>query len=188
MKKATENEFLIVGPGVILTPTIEPVIVGLDDYYRAENKKAYVTSGLRYPLNQLQIIRSYIEKKGLKAQFPELFTKGVNDKIIHDEFGLIYTWQMGWSKLLNIGVIINPPIAAACLMDYIRNGINKKGLVIQGSPHFKGSAFDIGGGPNGITDELGPIQKAQADKLPGLVGILPERENNAIHVDCKPII
>jgi hypothetical protein len=183
--KASENKFLLLKPGVKLTHVIEPVIVSLDKYFKEINKVAYVTSGLRDPEEQLQIIRGYLVSKGLKDQHKEAFGKCSSAKINSDKYGLIYSWQIGWSKLLNMGVIINPPFAAGCLMDYIRNGVNKKGLVISGSPHFKGTAFDIGGSSNGIEDELPAIKKAFADKVPGLVGYLPERENNAIHLDCK---
>lgn len=187
MKRATENKFLIVNKGVVLTPTIEPVIVELDEYFKAANKVAYVTSGLRNPEGQLKIIRGYLEGKGLKAAYNDTFIHEVDKKIHDSTFGEIYAWQLGWSKLLNIGVIINPPMASACLLDYIRSGVNKKGTIIQGSPHFKGTAFDIGGGVNGIADETLIIQKAIQDKLPGLINVLPERENNANHCDCVTI-
>jgi hypothetical protein len=184
--KASDNKFLIVKSSVKLTPIIEPVIVALDKYFEAINKKALVTSGLRNPDDQLSIIRGYLVSKGLKEKYSEAFTRNVDEKV-STPFGIIYGWQLGWSKLLNIGIIINPPIEAKCLLDYMRDGINKKGTLIHGSPHFNGTAFDIGGGDNGIADEMPAIYKALSDKLPGLVGWLPERENNAIHCDCKII-
>jgi hypothetical protein len=184
MKRATQNKFLILNKGVVLTPIIEPVIVALDEYFAAFNHVANVTSGLRNPDSQLKIIRDYLAKKGLKAAHNDAFIYDVDKKINDSTYGEIYAWQLGWSKLLNIGVIINPPIAAICLMDYIRSGVNKKGNLIHGSPHFKGTAFDIGGSINGIADETLIIQKAIADKLPGLINVLPERENNANHCDC----
>jgi len=107
---AAQNEFLIVRAGVILTPTIEPVIVSLEAYFKEANKVSYVTSGKRNPEDQLRIIRGYIENKGLKAEFPEAFVGKVTDKITHPKYGSIYTWQLGWSKLLNIGVIISVPV------------------------------------------------------------------------------
>jgi hypothetical protein len=185
--KAIDNKFLIVKPGVVLTPIIEPVIIALEPYFEKANKISYVTSGKRNPESQLQIIRGYIEKKGLKDQYPEAFGKGVNDKITHPQYGSIYTWQLGWSKLLNIGVIINPPCSAACLLDYIRDGVNKKGRIINGSPHFNGTAFDVGGGENGVADETAILKEAMAAGVQGLTNILPERENNANHCDCKAI-
>ncbi len=183
--KAIDNKFLIVKPGVVLTPVIEPVIARLDEYFKRANKVAYVTSGKRNPDGQLTIIRNYLENKGLKDGYPEAFTGGVDDKLTHPKFGAIYNWQLGWSKLLNIGVIISPARTAACLMDYMRNGINKKGLMINGSPHFAGTAFDVGGGANGVGDEAVILQQALKDRLPGLINILTERENNANHCDCK---
>jgi hypothetical protein len=187
MKRATENQFLIVNKGVVMTPIIEPVIVALDEYFREANKKAYVTSGLRNPESQLTIIRSYLKNKGYEKHFPDAFAYEV-DKMVEDpKHGEIYAWQLGWSKLLNIGVIINPPKLSYPLMDYFRNGINKKGVLINGSPHFKGTAFDIGGGVNGITDETAILMKAMKDGVLGLVNILPERENNANHCDCIKI-
>jgi hypothetical protein len=188
--KASENKFLIVRSGVKLTPIIEPVICALDKYYEEFGIKALVTSGLRNPEDQLEIIRSYLVNKGLKDSHPECFGHKVDEKFVvagKEQYGLLYSWQTGWSKLLSIGVIVNPPLAAHCIYDYMRNGVNKKGLVINGSPHFKGTAFDIGGGADGIATELKPIQKALEDKLPGLINILPERENNAIHCDCIKI-
>lgn len=183
--KATDNKFLLLKPSVVLTPIIEPVICALDKYFEKANKIAYVTSGKRNPEGQLQIIRGYIEKKGFKDEFKEAFNKGVHDKFTHEKFGSIYSWQLGWSKLLSVGVIINPPCAAACLLDYIRDGINKKGRIINGSPHFNGTAFDIGGADNGIGDETAILMQALKDRVPGLMNVLPERENNANHIDCK---
>ncbi len=179
------NKFLIVRPGVILTPIITPVILSLEQYFKEANKISYVTSGKRNPEDQLRIIRGYIESKGLKDEFPEAFGKKVEEKFTHPKYGAIYTWQLGWSKLLNIGVIINPPSTAACLLDYIKNGVNKKGAILNGSPHFNGNCFDVGGGDNGVADETAILQKALKDRVPGLMNILSERENNACHCDCK---
>jgi hypothetical protein len=185
--KATDNKFLIINKNVVLTPIIEPVIIALESYFKEANKISYVTSGKRNPEGQLGIIRDYLVSKGLAKGFPEAFGKRYDEKFTHDQFGSIYTWQLGWSKLLNIGTIINPPAAAACLMDYIRDSINKKGRIINGSPHFNGTAFDVGGGPNGIADETEILKRALHDRVPGLMNIFPERENNANHCDCKLI-
>ena len=97
-----------------------------------------------------------------------------------------YSWQLAWSNLLNVGVIINPPVKAICLMNYIRKGVNKKGQYINQTPHSSGTAFNIGGGSNGIMDELTVLNDALKEKkIPGLKSFLAERENNALHVDCK---
>lgn len=180
----TANKYLRVLDNVVLTPVITPVILALDKYFEAAKLQALVTSGLRNPQDQLRIIRNYLTSKGLAVKYPEAMVGTVANTMVLDG-KTIYAWQMGWSALLNSGVIINPPQKAATLMDYNRNGvIIPKGRVINGSPHFTGRAFDIGGGINGIADEQAVIAKALADKLPGLLDTLPERENNCSHIDC----
>lgn len=181
----TDNKYLRVLDNVVLTPVITPVILALDKYFEVAKLPALVTSGLRNPSDQLRIIRNYLTSKGLASKYPDAMTGNLDGTIILDG-KTIFSWQMGWSALLNAGVIINPPRKAATLLDYNRNGvIIPKGHVINGSPHFTGKAFDIGGGINGIADEQAVIAKALADKLPGLLDTLPERENNCSHIDCK---
>jgi hypothetical protein len=176
-----ENKWLIVKENVVLTPIIEPVIVALDVYFQQHNLKAYVTSGLRDENDQLNVVRSYLTKKELHAKYPAAMTCQVDDK---NPDGT-YVWQMAWSNLLNVGVIINPPFKAVCLMNYVRNGINKKGKTINQTPHAGGKAFNIGGGGNGIMDEVAVLNDAVKEKkIPGLKSFLQERENNALHVDC----
>lgn len=192
MKTAFENRFLKVNKSVILTTTIEPVIIALESYFEAEGKVANVTSGLRDPASQLSIIRGYLAKKGMDKKYPEAITCGLNDK---KQFGtkIVYAWQMGWSALLNVGIIINPPIDAECLMDYIgSDGKNRKGTIIKASSHFLGTEFDIGGGTDGIdgssVSEMKIVQKALADKkIKGLVSIVLERNNNCVHCSCVKV-
>jgi hypothetical protein len=183
-------KYLKVNEGVIVTPIILPVIESLDKYFKKAKITAIVTSGLRTSEDQLRIIKNYLSKKGLSHKYPETFSKELHDKIKFNGKE-VYSWQPGWSALLNAGIIINPPIPAECLMDYIRGGVNKKGKIINASPHFNGTAFDIGGGADGIegpvTNELAVVQKALKDKLPGLKGIVIERNNNCIHCDCIKI-
>lgn len=181
-----QNEWLVVRkkPLVRLTPHIEPVIFVLDGYFKAANLKATVTSGERTSGDQLTIIRNYANTFKVDQEFKEIVTCGVMDKI---DFGSekIYTWQRAWSRLLNIGVIINPPLDAKPLFDYIRNGVNKKGVMIGKSPHYYGKSFDIGGGiDHDPSNELSVVKKAINDKIPGLRGYLLERKNNCLHIDC----
>jgi hypothetical protein len=190
MKSAFENRFLKVNKTVILTRAIEPVIMALDAYFEKAGKTAYVTSGLRDSSTQLSIIRGYLAKTGMDKFYPDAMSCQLNDK---KQFGtdIIYVWQLAWSALLSKGIIINPPLPAKCLMDYVRDGKNKKGQVISSSPHFNGTAFDIGGGTDGIdgnvTSELKIITQALKDNLPGLKGFLPERNNNCVHCDCVAV-
>lgn len=186
MIDARKNTHLIVLPKVVLTPVIEPVIVRLDEEYRKAGKTSFVTSGLRTPLNQLQIIQDYLERKGLAAKYPIAMTCKVDDTMEYEKKD-IFKWQLGWSKLLEIGVIINPPKRAQVLSNYItKAGVNRKGHWINPSPHFKGICFDVGGGDNGIADETALTQPL-VGVIPGLVSILPERENNCLHHDCARV-
>lgn len=185
MKRAVDNKFLIVKPGVILTGVIESVIVRLDEFFESEGLKAYVTSGVRTAEDQIRIIRNALIARKLNDEYPDAF-KDKTEKI-RWEGNLVYAWQPGWSRLLKEGFIVNPPYTAQCLMDYYRPGSseNRKGRMIGQSPHTKGYAFDIGGGADGIHNELKVIQKAFAARVGGLAGYLPEHGNNCVHCDCR---
>ena len=137
------NKNLIVRPTVTLTEIIDPVIAALDPFF--EGRHAYVTSGLRTKDDQLAIIKTYAALKGVAKEFPSISTATLDGKTMFEGHA-VFAWQPAWSRLLNRGVIINPPIAAAPLFDYIRGGVNKKGVIIMPSPHMRGTAFDIGGG------------------------------------------
>jgi hypothetical protein len=179
------NKFLIVKPGVVLTPHIEPVILEMENDFKEANLVAYVTSGERTSGDQLRTIQKYAARyTRVQDEFPEIKTADVLKKIALPDGTKVFSWQRAWSRLLNIGVIINPPVPAACLYDYIRNGVNKKGQTIGHSPHYYGKAFDIGGGlDHDIKNELPVVQKALARGIKGMKGYLPERANNCIHVD-----
>ncbi|HUQ67175.1 MAG TPA: hypothetical protein VM101_13520 [Flavitalea sp.] len=179
------NEYLIIQPAVKLTQTIIPVIEAFDAFFKEAGIKAFVTSGERTSEDQLNVIRMYSKRYEVDKEFPEILTCGVADKI---DFGTtkIYTWSRAWSRLLNKGIIVNPPRPEKVLFDYIRDGVNKKGQEIGYSPHFFGRSFDIGGGvDHDITNELKVVEKAFKAKVRGFKGYLPERNNNAIHIDCE---
>lgn len=185
---AKDNKFLKVKPGVALNMTIEPVIVDLDKYFEEAGLVAWVTSGERSSQDQLETIRKYCDRYHVDDEFPEIKVCGVLDKINFGEGKKLYTWQRAWSRLLNKGVIINPPLPAEVLFDYIRNGVNKKGTTIGHSPHYYGRAFDIGGGlDHDITNELKIVQLALDEGMKGLKGCLAERMNNCVHCDCVPV-
>lgn len=177
------NKNLIVLASVVLTPAIDAAIVNMDEYFARFGLKGNVTSGLRDAERQLKVIRDYLKSKGLAAKYPD----AMNCKAVDKGPDGNYIWQMAWSNLLHIGVIINPPLQAKLLMDYFKNGANRKGAVFNQTPHASGLAFNIGGGTNGITDEAKPVEAAAKDKMPGLLNYLLERENNAIHCNCYVI-
>ena len=189
---AHDNKFLRVKPGVVLTPVIEPTIVDLEQDFAAAGIVAWVTSGKRGPEDQLRIIREALLKRKMDNIYPDTFKCGITDKVSYNG-RMIFGWQLGWSALLNAGFVVNPPFEAEALLDYYRPGsrTNSKGRMIGQSPHLKGTAFDIGGGSDGIsgitTNELSVMKKALARKAKGLKGYLPEHANNAIHCDCQAV-
>lgn len=173
-----KNKYLIVKRDVQLgSIETSKTIYLLDKFFGEEKYVAYVTSILRDPIKQLDLIISYAKKYNISVNFSKT---DVDTKI-----GDLYIWQDVWSRLLEIGVIISPPRDAICLRDYIRNGINKKGQLIKASPHFTGYSFDIAGN---LTKIVGILNKAksQDNALKFLIkNYLVEHQNGCIHVDVN---
>lgn len=181
---AKDNKWLILKDGVKLTPVIEPPIIALDEWFKKHNLKAMVYSGLRSEEDQLGVIHEYLINKALQGKYPEAMSNDVNAKFTW-EGQEVYKWQPGWSALLNAGIIINPPIKAICLMNYVNSaGINRKGQFIPASNHIPGNAFNIGGGNNGLHDEVAVVVEAMPH-IPQIVDYVVERNNNALHINCK---
>ena len=173
--------------GVVTTPTIERVINALDVYFEGFPVKC--TSGKRTQEHQMRIVIGKIKRHGIHKIYQELieFEGNAIDlkiKIDEEEF---YWWQRGWSKLLNIGDIVNPPIPAEVLFDYFRPGsnTNKKGRVIEVSNHAHGNAFDLSGADLVRIGER--VEKAKKDGNCFISGHLVEVVNNAVHLDCVPL-
>ena len=187
MSSIKDNIYLTVGKNAVLTPHMEEMAVALEPRFAAKQLFATITSGVREPEDQLRIIRQYITSKGLDKKYPDAMVCKVTDTVTINYEGkplIVYVWQMAWSNLLNIGVIINPPAQAKLLMDYINAaGKNRKGDIFEPSIHFKKKAMDIGGGGNGVNDEAAIIQEAIKDKVPGLVSVVIEHNNNCVHIN-----
>ena len=169
-------------PGVVTTPTIIETLEAIDPF--THGVILDVTSGLRTPEQQLSIIGKYAVFHS--AYYAEYEPGNVYDRVLVPELGRkVYRWQRVWSKLLNLGIIINPPLAAEALDGYIRDGVNKIGQLIQGSPHYSGQAFDLSGGPRGalLRSVENVLFLAKHGGAP-IRRFLVERQNNAIHVDC----
>lgn len=169
----SELKYLIIQPNVVLNKLIHAKLIELDIEFKDKPQK--VTSAVRSADDQIRIIRKYLVKKGLNKTYPTAMVCYIDEKDAQGN----YLWQMAWSNLLNIGVIINPPRAAVVLMDYIRGGGNKKGQTIKPSPHMRGdetACFDLSGLSGlAIATRLKEEQKIR--------NYLPERENNCLHID-----
>ena len=168
------------GRNVVRTPETDRVIFKLDKYFTRAKRQAIVTSVLRTKESQLAIIRDYAIKCNLMPDGDTLDT-GQNTCLGGK---IVPRWQALWSMLLNRNIIVNPPVPAVVLLDYWKGGVNKKGQTIQPSAHFLGTAFDIGGGPNGAEDEFAIVRMAARDGIG--IKITPsspmlERANNCVH-------
>ena len=181
-----QNKFLKIRPGVELTPLLDRVASKLEPFFAEAKHIAYVTSGKRNPEDQLRIIKDYVKRKNIQDEFIEGAKLGSQ---VSWKGKIIYSWQLAWSKLLNAGVIINPPLRAEVLLDYInKSGVNRKGAFLNPSVHFSGLALDIGGGANSIGDETAIVKKAIVSKtIPEIVSIVPERENNCLHINVREL-
>jgi hypothetical protein len=182
--KSDNNIWLTVKEGVKLNELLDDAAVELEKDFAAAKLKARITSGERDSDDQLNTVQTYARRYGIEKEFPEILTCGVNDKI---NLGreTIYTWQRAWSRLLNIGVIVNPPKPAKCLFDYWKDGVNKKGQEIGYSPHWYGKGLDIGGGSDYTpVNEAEVVKKAIARKAPFIRSYLLEPKNNCCHVNC----
>lgn len=186
MPDPTKNKWLLLAIGAIRTSATDTVIVKLEPYFAEKQHRAVVTSILRTPESQLELIRRESIKRGTNNEFP-LIASCTLTTIANLKTG-IYVWQQAWSRLLSLGYIINPPIAAVVLFDYWNNGKNKKGELIHPSGHFTGRCFDIGGRgglDNTPVDEVEIISGAMArNPRIGVRSFLLERENNCLHVNC----
>ena len=169
---------LTIRQGVKLNVALSSVVQDLAPY--TAEAKIEITSGVREPLDQLHLIGWYANEKNV--HFPEFDPQDLHG-IRTIDGQAVATWQRTWSRLLHIGVIINPPLAAECLEDYIRNGKNKKGEIIQGSPHSAGTAFDISANIGSDIVEM-ILKDAQTEGV-AIKNWLVERENNAVHVNIK---
>jgi hypothetical protein len=180
------NAWLRVNAGVGLTELIDGIITRLDPEFHAANLVAFVTSGVRSASGQLELLIRLALQYGIDKEFP-LITAARLDTFTSYAGREVYTWQPAWSRLLNKGIIVNPPVPAAVLMDYWRDGVNKKGLTINTSPHLRGTAFDIGGGADGsIENETEVVRSAvDAGRFPEITNLVLERKQNCLHVDCR---
>ncbi len=176
-----ENKFLIVWPNVVLNPLIETVILKLEKHFEKVGLKAFITSGVRTADDQLHIIQKYLKTKGMDKKYPEAISCAKStDKLPNGQ----YAWQMGWSALLNCGIIINPPLKAILLMDYVSGGINKKGKEFNQTMHANGLCVDIGGGADGLSNEVAVVKQAQSD-IPEIISFVVEHNNNCLHLNLK---
>lgn len=183
---------LSIRPGVHLTPTIIRTIELMDRFF--DDEPSEITSGLRTTQEQLAIILKKVAQFGIDSEFPE-FVEGVRNQSpinmtvhIHEIERDLYWWQRAWSKLLNIGYVVNPPYEAEVMFDYYRpgNDVNRKGEVIMISNHSRGHSFDIGGGNNLLKKSKRVLEAVNSGEC-FIKNWLHEARNNSVHIDCLPV-
>lgn len=184
MKNLTWREDVKKSPAIVRTAEL------LDPHF--EGEPSIITSGVRTKEDQLALIMQKLAKHGKDREFHE-FVFGVIerwpiDKTVHiDDINRdLYWWQRGWSRLLNIGEIINPPFPAEVMFDYQADGRNKKGEIIQISNHMRGLALDIGGADD-IKAKAKCVLAAVNAGDSFIKGWRIEGVNNCVHIDVSQI-
>lgn len=183
-------KFLTFNPQARLTPAITRAAECMDKFF--EGEASIISSGLRGPIDQLKIIRDKAQEWGFLGEFPEMIDCegcGVEHTVhISDLNRDLFYWQRTWSKLLNVGYVVNPPVPAEVLFDYFRPGNpkNKKGEIIMISPHQRGLALDISGGDN-LLEKAKRVMKAFQSGEAFISDFLVENINVSIHVGVKQI-
>lgn len=164
---------------------VQPFTVGLD---------MEVTRGHDTPRGQLQTIAKYAKQNGV--YFPEFDPEIEDIGAIVDipTVGRVKTWERTWGKLLNIGVIINPPQTGTCYFPYVRpSGEQMLGKTIDPSPHIKPlndpnpCPIDWSIKVNGVANIVlaQKILNKAKEAGAGIRKIVPESRNGCIHTDTN---
>jgi len=190
---------ILILPEAVIDEKQKAVIFRIQDFTTAENVTLTVTRGHSSPYDQLAIIEKYAKQHN--CLFEEFQPGVLADKLdvwIDGEQKSVYPWQQTWSMLLHLyslnggkrGALVNPPMIAECLFDYIVGDHNKKGELIQPSPHIVSDPIDFSGRVDrGLKTERVDIplvtkilERAKAGGA-GIRGIKPEVGNCCVHTD-----
>src|SRR5574343_102586 len=199
---------IVISPRAVLDDNQRKILDGIGKY--TDNDTIYVTRGHSLPIDQLRHIEQYAIIHNCK--FSEFEHDNLFDKVdiwINGENKNIYRWQQSWSMLLHLywmtkglrGALINPPFAEECLFDYFNNGVNKKGQIINPSPHIKDLTCSrpcpidfsqringqvVAGEMVGGKADIDRVAKIMDNARAGGVGIqdtVIERSNGCVHID-----
>jgi len=176
---------------VHLTPSIQRTIELMDKFFDGEPTD--VTDGFRTTHDQLALIIKKLATHGKDMEFME-FVQGIKQSFrIEDTAHIpeinrdLFWWQRGWSRLLNIGEIINPPVPAEVMFDYVNDGRNKKGEIIQISNHQHGLAVDFGGGKNLLAKSKCVLKAKESGECFIKNFRIEKGAQNCVHVDTIQI-
>ena len=184
-----ERQIMIeIKKGAVLDANQKKIIARIEKFCGKNRLK--VTRGHSMPQEQLAIIERFGNDHG--CIFPEFVSNGPVDlKVVLAGLGLVYHWQRTWSRLLHMGVVVNPPLSAPCLDDYTRpSGENMKGKLIDESAHISGQkngcwpmdfSCKVNGVPNfGLVTVI--LEKAKAGGA-GIQDIRVEHGNGCVHAN-----
>ena len=165
---SSDKPYIIVRKGVVVTPYMRQILNDLEVYFKEAKLRVQVSSAVRTPESQLDIIKRKAIQYGLDKKYPSIKTANVDD---------MESWRDAWDELLNVkGFIVNPPKAATCKLG------PRKGWLIRPSPHLQKKAFDLTGVPLKSIEDIVVKYK----KNGGAVSqILVERVNNCVHIGIK---
>lgn len=168
---------------VVTTPTILKVFNQIKKCF--EDVNVEISSGLRSPEKQLEIIKHFCKKHGLEKEFPNYETFDLNKFIVLKNGDKEYEWQYLWSKELVIGLVVNPPFDARCKFDYYTTSkkLVKAGTLLRQTPHTSGKCFDLSGAP--LNKIASCLDRAKKEFKADIVGYKVEPKQNCVHVDCQ---
>jgi hypothetical protein len=187
--------YIYIKPDVDLTDKQRERVASLEKYFAEANLQVTLTSGRRTQWGQIAVIRKLALDAGIQSDaFYTDFLKErfVSDMIRWDDVQgqrLVYWWAPVWSKCLNLGLIVNPPIKALCLEHSFRNdGTDRYMDIIAASPHLdpRGTCIDLSAGKDySPNNELAVLNIARQYTSCAILNIVVERKQNCIHVDFK---
>jgi len=151
------------------------------------------TSGHRTPLEQLHVIGAYSQG----FQYPEFTPQDVFATTTFELDGQAvhgFRWLRTWGECLHRGIIVNPPLVVVAPFDYFREGVNKKGQLIQASNHIIDADLDprVKACPIDFSQMCGPrpdihrvaeiMEQAKLSGIP-IKNITIEHGNGCVHID-----
>ncbi len=145
------------GPDAVLSPRLIKVLPRLVPHLPAGAK---ITSGLRTPARQLEVLRDL----ALQNRVPWRDDASVDQP---------ETWIAAWHALLAKEVFVNPPIAAKRADE----------TLAQPSPHRTGNSFDVSGAP--LSQIVAALEKARNEDGVALKFKLEPKngKTGCVHVD-----
>jgi hypothetical protein len=181
----TSDAYITINPGVIITARQRTRIMQIAPYFKTAFVISHVTSGIRTQESQLRIIAQFAISEGITSpEFRQHIRRGT--PVDYQSNGQ-YWWQETWSMELNLGFIVNPPIACMCLAHSFRpDGTDRMRCIIPASPHLnpEGTCVDMSG--ISINNIIARLLEAKTDPLCAIRAITVERKQNCVHVDFLP--